>query len=193
MKKLTALLILLFSSSYADLTDEFNFCRDINDNKSRLECFDKIGSEKETIQTKSKWVLHTDVSKIDDSKRVILHVISSDEIEGVLGNNTNPVLLLRCQENKTEVFVNTDVFLGIGEISVTSRIDKQKAVTTKALTSSDNKAFFISKPISFIKNLMAGERVLFKLTPYNSSPIIFEFNIAGLESEIKPLREACNW
>jgi type VI secretion system protein VasI len=53
------------------------------------------------------------------------------------------VLLVRCQNARTEAFINWSSFLGSDNLNVTSRIDKAAAVTTSWNISTDHKASFV--------------------------------------------------
>jgi len=50
-----------------------------------------------------------------------------------------------------------------------------------------------SAPTSFIKLLMTGQTIVFRVTPFNESPLEFTMHLAGLEEALKPLRAACKW
>ena len=166
---------------------------------SRLICYDDLaksmGVDKPKISTtaKGKWEVSESTSPIDDSVTVVVKLYASDNILNAYGQFTIPTLILRCSENKTNAYVNWDMFLGMDSIKVLSRIDKQKAKTRSWYISTDNKAVFAPKNISFIKSLFGHDKLLQQLTPYGESPKITSFEIGGLKEAIKPLRKACGW
>ncbi|WP_425962120.1 type VI secretion system-associated protein TagO [Rhizobium nepotum] len=62
--------------------------------------------------------------------------------------------------------------------------------------STDNKslgAWDGGRAIPFIKKLILGKTLILQFTPYNESPKMAEFNIAGLDKAIEPLRAQCGW
>lgn len=103
-------------------------------------------------------------------------------------------LILRCKSNKTEAYINWQDYLG-SDAYVTTRIGDQDARNRKWSLSTDSQATFYpgGGDISFIKRLMDSDRLVAQVTPYNESPVTAVFDIRGLEEEIEPLREACNW
>jgi len=96
-------------------------------------------------------------------------------------------MILRCENNKTNAYIPTGMFLGTDSIRVTSRLGKNKAKKKNWNISTDNKALFVRKPIGFIKNLMKNKTLLLEFVPYAESRRLIEFDITGLPDEIKKL------
>ena len=91
-----------------------------------------------------------------------------------------------------------DLFLsdiqGFGVVDY--RVDDRKAASLHMEASTDNKALGLwngTTAIPFVKSLLEGETVVFRATPFNESPVEFSFELAGLETVLPPLREACEW
>jgi type VI secretion system protein VasI len=98
------------------------------------------------------------------------------------------------REKKTEVFINWDVYLGLEETSMLYRFDKQKAVERSWSISTDTKAVFYSgRDIDFVKAMTKADKMFARITPYNESPVSVTFDLAGLNSALKPLQQACGW
>lgn len=175
-------------------------CSEIKEGIKRLECFDSlvksqtITAKESKEETKNQWNIYVDTSKIDDSQKI--H-ISTQSIEPIVGRYSReqlyPTLWLRCQENRTDLFVVWDMFLGTNSISVTERIDAEKAKNSRWAISTDNKAIFKNNAIAFIKSLFGHDKLLLQLTPYGENTRIVEFSITGLEDIIEPLQKACHW
>lgn len=153
----------------------------------------------ETAGGTGRWVVSEDRSAFDDSRTVVLSMESDDDIRGQFGPSRPASLYLRCMENTTVVYlVLNDLFLsdiqGFGKVEY--RIDDGKAGSVSMTASTDNKALGLwngGSSIPFIKKLIEGERVVFRATPFNESPVEFVVDLAGLETAIVPLREACSW
>lgn len=200
MQKILLIGFLIISSIVsADINKSVAVCAALNDSVKRLDCFDSLakkeGLAEETTQTKtdSKWVMEESHSKIDDSRKVVIALKSSNEIEGRLSRLAPRTLILRCLENKTSVIVGLNMFLGSDPIRVTQRFDKKKATKRRWDLSTDHEAMFHRKPIGFIREIMKHKKLLLELIPYNESPRLLEFDISGLSNVIKPLQEACHW
>lgn len=150
-------------------------------------------------EIKPTWQTSSQTSKIDDSKNVWVMLESNDPVPGRFVSYDQAQLTIRCMENKTAVmFEFADNFLadiqGYGDI--TYRIDDRKAQKRGFQESTDNGALGLwsgGSSIPFIKSLMTGQTLFVRVVPFNEDPIDTEFNIAGLDKAITPLRKACAW
>ena len=113
-------------------------------------------------QTGDAWVVSDGIDPIDDSKTITL-LTKSQSGENHYGEKID--LIVRCNSSKVDLYLNWDVFLGT-DISVTTRIDKEKAVTEEWSISSNKKASFSYTPISLIKKLINADKYVAKVTPY---------------------------
>jgi len=174
-------------------------CATEESDASRLICYDALADyfgvqkPKTTTTTDGKWLVTESKSKIDDSVTVTLMLNSSETITTSYHQEVYPVMVLRCAENRTNAYVDWQMFLGMDSTRVLTRLDKQKARTRTWLLSTDNKATFAPKNIGFIKSMFGHEKILMQLTPYGESPRMATFEIGGLKEAIKPLRKACGW
>lgn len=140
------------------------------------------------------WKVDIKTSPIDDSKNVVISVNGNDSFRSSFGNVINPTLYIACRENKTELFIDWDVYLGLSETSMIHRIDKQKAIKREWSISTNTKAvFYDGNVIDFIRKLQNGNQLFAQITPYGESPVSTTFNLNGLSEVIKPLQESCNW
>jgi len=141
--------------------------------------------------TLDKWTVSKTKDSLTDNPTVIL---SLDAEDGYFGQyRKKPSMLLRCKDNKTELYISWDNYLGRKAL-VTSRIGTEKAQRKEWLLSTDSKAtFYPSTPILFIRKMTKTEKIIFEITPYNEAPVRAIFDVRGLEEKIKPLTEACNW
>ena len=152
-----------------------------------------VDINKVKTNNKGKWILDKEISQIDDSVNVTLYLQSEDSIQTQFKQTVKPSLILRCSENKTNTYINWDIFLGIDSTQILLRLDKNKATNERWSISTNNKAVFANKDIPFIKNLMKHNKLLAQITPYGESPVMTTFDIRGLKDMIKPLRKACGW
>ena len=109
--------------------------------------------------------------------------------------NEKASLRLRCLNDKTEIYVNWGAYLRgdrNSQLSVTHRIDNQKAVTNNWLLSTDNKAFFYNgNDIELIKSLIGKKKLIVQFTNNHTKTVTF--NLDKLDEEIQPLAKACSW
>ena len=102
--------------------------------------FDKINSD-------NKWIVSENINPLDDSKTIVL-LLQSKTGENHYGQEID--LVIRCNSSKVDVFIDWGVFLG-SDLTLTTRIDKEKAISEKWSTSSDKKASFSYKPVSLAR------------------------------------------
>lgn len=191
----------LFSliSSVANAQDPAS-CVNISNPDDRLNCFDAAFTEViETVETGGSWNVRIENSQLDDSKSVFMNVPSDEPLRGRFGSMEYGTLFVRCRENTTSVFV---VFGGHfmsdiqGKGRVDYRIDTASPQNVNMTASNDNNALGLwrgNQAIPFIRSLFGSERLLVRATPFSESSVEMTFNITGLEDQIQPLREACNW
>ncbi|MBI6628348.1 type VI secretion system-associated protein TagO [Pontibaca salina] len=196
MRGLMATTILMISMEAAAAQEE---CAKIADPDDRLNCFDHSYKVTEIVETASDWDVRIDKSKLDDSTTVVMAVDSDNSITQQLGGSSAGNLIIRCQENTTSIYLTwgghfmADIQ---GKGRVDYRIDDRKAARSSMRASTDNKALGLwngASSIPFIKAMFGGVSLYVRATPFSESPVEMTFNISGLEEEIAPLREACNW
>lgn len=186
-----------------DLIPALASCAKDRSPTTRLACFDALaakhaGPNTSTVtSTGSKWIVSSETSRIDDSKTVILRLRAENEVAGWPGKSVTPSLVIRCKERQTEAYFVTGmspmVEYGTDGATITLRIDKTAAFKLRAGKSTDGEALFLPSAVSQIKRMMTGSVLLFEFVPFNSSPQMATFQIAGLSDAVKPVKEACKW
>lgn len=173
-------------------------CSQIQSDSDRLACYDLQYKPAVSQAKKTAWNVTESQSKMDDSKTVVLHVESDEQIRKSFGGSETADLYIRCQEGKTSLyFVIADRFLatveGYGKVDY--RLDSEKPRSQEMDVSTDNKALGMwgASAISFAKKLIGHDSLVVRVTPYNESPVTATFKIAGLDEALKPLRAVCKW
>lgn len=200
MKRLILASFLIFSMGLnADLKEKMSGCSIIDSNEFRLKCYDRVYKEETTINTApkesgyiGKWGQSIDTDPMTDKTIVVLSLNSENRISNSF-SYVQPTLLIRCKNNRTEVFINWDVYLGLDSTSVTTRVDKNSKVTRSWGISTDTKATFAPYGYSFAKKLIGHKKLVAEVTPYGANPTTVTFNIDGIDNAIKPLRKECGW
>ncbi len=178
---------------------EFAKCAAIEGDLERLECYDALAKtnklDKPNIKPtqnkgNGKWLVESSINPVDDSRKVILY-LEADSGASQWGNKI--FLIVRCQSNKTEMFIKWHDYLG-SDVYVLTRIGSEKAETKEWNISTDSQgSFYPYKTISFLKRMMKANKLLAQVTPYNENPVTAIFNTTGMSNAIKPLRETCGW
>jgi len=156
-----------------------------------------LSSPKTSATTVSKWDISKDMSRIDDSTTIVLSLDAESAISGWPGKTNRPSLILRCKQKQTEAYIVTgmppQVEYGSDGATVTTRLDKDRAIKLRMSKSTDGEALFFGQSVGFIKSMLRKSTLLFDFTPFNSSPVMTTFDLRGIDEAIKPLRETCKW
>lgn len=175
-------------------------CAAKNGDAARLICYDTLARSlavdkpiSTVVHGSGKWKATIDRSPIDDSENVYLSVEAEETIRS--GYKTaKPTLNIRCAEQKTNVFITWDLYLGLESTQMLTRFDTAKATSDTWSISTNNTAVFVrGSDIGFAKKMMNHEKLLAQITPYGESPVMATFRVAGLSEAVKPLRKACGW
>lgn len=136
---------------------------------------------------------------MDDSRNVVLSVNANQAVRDKFDREYVPMLLLRCAEGETAIFINFDG-LFMADINmygnVQMRVDDQRAFNVSMRESTNNESLGLWRgagPVRVIRQLVGGEILTVRATPYSESPITTSFPIAGLGYDVTPLRQACRW
>ncbi len=187
---------------YADVDkNQMAQCAAISNTINRLECYDNLAKAEGLVSTntsrqvqQSNWRTNTKTDPLTDES-VYTAILVADE--GKAGPYRDDVaLVVRCQDNKTEMYIVWDAYLGRDSISTTYRIGKNPATTSSWSTSTDNKAaFFPGSPIGTLKQLIDSEDPTFvaNVTPYNANPVTAIFNTTGSDQALLDIRNGCSW
>jgi type VI secretion system protein VasI len=181
-------------------------CAALDDDKLRLACYDEAHRGAAAGPPgEGKWRVTQQVSKIDDSPEVFVAVEAADPLPGPEGRTSTGILMISCREG------NTDVFLNFGEhamtpkdagaardavATVTTRVDKNRARRIAMRPSRDRKALGLwsgRRAIPFVKDMLGATRLFVRASPPDEAALDMEFEIAGLDAAVKPLRQACRW
>ena len=177
-------------------------CHSIESPLDRLTCYDNQTDRtvEETIQNDvgKQFIVNVETSKLKDTTDIRISVLSENAVMDKYAiRRKYKRLLFQCVENTTSWVLVTDNYMSdrYENKVIEYRIDNEKSKKKKLNTSTDGRHLGLSgsASISFIKTLFNKTTLVVRYIPYNESRKTVEFNIAGLEEVIKPLRNACNW
>lgn len=134
------------------------------------------------------WVESEEVDPITEkTTRVISRLANANDPVGA------PSLHIRCKNNRTELFVNWNTYIGRAA-RVVSRIDDHLFGETGWEVSTDNTStFYPDSPIPITKRLIESERYAVRARNMSSQEFTAVFELDGIAGAIKPIRELCNW
>ena len=178
-------------------------CKSIEGAAERLACFDsaKAPNLNETNGSVglSNWRSTIEKSELTDSLNVILSVTSEDVVSCGRVTEQSAILVVRCTEDTTAIFVSTDCqlasgFQGYGNVEY--RVDDNsmgKAAMDVDTSSTSLGLWSGASAIPLIKKILGGKDLILRFTPYNSIPVTVKFSIEGFNEAIVPLRRQCGW
>jgi len=185
--------------AYAEVDKGLVQCAAAENPISRLACFDRLASDRGASANTSpstppgagKWQTNTKTDPLTD-KAVYTAAVFADTAEGKFGKPIG--LFVRCKDNRTEMYVTWNSYLGRDEAMVTYRIDKEPAKASRWGLSTDNTAtFFPGSPVPTLKKLANSSSFVANLTPYNDNPITAVFDMTGADKALADIRKGCNW
>ena len=155
----------------------------------------EIQATSEPQVSQNKWQYHHEKNPIDDSFTVVAYV-ESDEPLKLDGIQTRPSLVMRCQENKFDVYFTLgnsvdSVGKDYKSSNITLRFDSEKAVDYSMRRSDDLQTLFFRNPIEMIDPLLKHDKLALKFTTTNKNVAFVSFDIRGLQYVISPLENAC--
>lgn len=171
-------------------------CTRIASPERRLACYDSIAGRAAQPAPApvpatglGAWDVSDTTNPLNDSRQVILGLASSS---GQSKFGRPIVLILRCRDQKVEVFINWDSYLSDDGGRVTVRVGSDEAKTSQWQLSSDKEAtFYPGDAGQFVQRLTAAPRLVAQTTPYEESPIMAIFDLTGLPKAVQPFAEAC--
>lgn len=202
MRKSTLALCALFATNSwaSDVSkDDLVVCAAKSNAVQRLECFDaiamKAGATATTANTTNpnagKWITKTTSDPLTD-KNIYFAQIIADSGRGRFAPEI--AMIVRCKDNKTEMFINWGSFLGTDGIDVTHRVGKSDSERKEWSVSTDHKAsFFPGSPIATLKEIIESDTFVANVTPYSESPITAVFDTKGAGVALADIRSGCGW
>lgn len=134
------------------------------------------------------WQLRTDTSPIDDSKSYFLSRDAEDPIGSGFMSST-PSIMIRYKEGDLEVYITFGTYLGSDSTMVTTRLGSSPATQREWGLSTDGKAIFCpTDNAQFVRQLLANDRLVIRLTPFGESPVTSTFDLTGLSEAIAPMQ-----
>ncbi|MGH8501036.1 MAG: type VI secretion system-associated protein TagO [Gammaproteobacteria bacterium] len=166
-------------------------CASIPGSVERLACFDNVAAN-----IAGSWRIASQTSPTDGSRSIYLHLDASGLTFDRARQPIRPTLWIRCQDNRTSLYVAWDAYLGTYYADVRYRVDSAPVGTESWLLADDKEAAGLwndAAAIPFIKALFGGEELVMNVTPYNDRVLTGQFELAGIEQAIAPVREVCGW
>ncbi len=178
---------------------ELQRIRAITDDTQRLAAYDKlvdVGSQTSEAVRAGKWQTSRSTSPMDDQPVVALSLKAETPITGWPEKRHTPTLMIRYKEGKLVAYVVTGFTPNVEDIdtaTATLRYDSDKAVNIRMDKSTDGEALFWQKPEQAVRRMASAQQLVFRFTPFNSSPATTTFDLTGLSDAMTAIENVSNW
>ena len=106
-----------------------------------------------------------------------------------------PLLVVRCVDQRTDVFVYTDSAAAMEaqdeDHTVRISLDGAESRTERWPDSSAHDALFAPRGAQMLDELSRARTLSFTYTPHNAVPVVAHFDLAGLQERLAPAQRAC--
>jgi type VI secretion system protein VasI len=173
-------------------------CGKIDDDLSRLACFDALHARVQGAPSVSPpvkgvglWEVSTGRSIIDDSTSVTALLTASQPV-GTGYKKSSPTVVARCKEGDLDFYIVWGMFIGSSEHQVTMRLDADDARIDTWSVSTDHKATFYSGKVTVLfEALTKTKKLVVRTTPFGESPVMTSFDISGFANVRPAILKAC--
>lgn len=138
-----------------------------------------------------RWTVTSSKSEMTDLETVIGRLAADSALPGGLGSVT-PVLILRCQDKKFDVFIDTKMVLEGGPPNRVRWDDREPIDDYSWSRSSDLQALFTSSATTFVEVAMKAKRLRFEFSAFQSGSRVASFSLAGLSAILPRFQKACD-
>lgn len=115
----------------------------------------------------------------------------------LLAKRVRPVLTVRCEAGRTEVFVLTESAAVIegddGKHTVRVGFDAGSDLTQRWMASADYDALFAPDAVRLAQQIANARTMRFAFTPYGAVPAVARFDVGGFDTLIGTIAKACRW
>lgn len=151
-----------------------------------------------TLPAPSPWLVSRDPAEMDDSPTFTAVLLASDPFSNSLGQEYIPMLILRCRERKTDVFVRTGMqphveYGKLREATVRLRFDRSAAITQVWRESTSGEALGSPNPITLARRIARTSVLRFEFTPFMAGRQTVRFVLRDAAAQVKALAETCRW
>lgn len=166
-------------------------CPSIADDAARLRCYDEMSKSAPSTAPQTpatpliEWKIEEQPSPIDDKPEVYANIVS---------NEKKLILALRCKENRTEVIIAPDIYVGSSDdADVTYRINSEPAVREKWSSSTNGRAAFSPQAIVFARKLPDNGKLFFRIDGFNGVRSQDTFDLGNVTAARAKVSAACGW
>jgi hypothetical protein len=142
-----------------------------------------------------RWSTENQASWLENRRRGAAFELLSENIVKTSFGPARPTLVIRCTSQRIEAFVITGSPMKIDPRvdgkTVTISMDGEPVRTEHWTDSDDRKAVFAPDAAAFTQRLRTARTLQFGYSPHNSSDVVAQFHVAGLDALIGAAPRHC--
>jgi len=132
----------------------------------------------------------------DGSKTIAFELTARNDV-GVWMKRVRPLLVVRCLARETEVFVAIGSAASIEQQAeshaVRLQFDDAEPVAEPWSDSVSSQELYAPDGVTFARRLARAATLRFGFTPYNSRPVVAEFDVRGFDQLVGLVAGTCGW
>ena len=148
------------------------------------------------IEEAPGWIIPRRAGYASDGSRLLTLQVAALRDVQVSREYIRPVLAVRCLSRRTEVFVSlgTSAQIEAGDTNrVTVQLDSQTPSAQQWLRTHTYQELFAPDGLALARQLAAASLMRFTFTPFNSRPVVAEFNVKGFDEHVAMVARTCGW
>jgi len=129
------------------------------------------------------------------TKKTAVFEVAAERPVAVWNDSVTPLLVVRCMDKRTDVFVYTETAARIEmedeNHSVRIAVDDEQAVDQRWPDSVEHDALFAPDGAALARRLMSAGMLRIGFTPHNAPAVTAVFDVHGLAERMKPVEKLC--
>jgi hypothetical protein len=142
-----------------------------------------------------KWTSKHQARWAGTTRKTAVMEVAAERPVAVWNDTVTPLLIVRCMDKRTDVFVYTETAARIEaedeNHTVKIALDDDAASHERWPDSVEHDALFAPDGASLARRLMTAGTLRFSFTPHNAAPVTAVFNVHGLAEQLKPVAKHC--
>lgn len=143
-----------------------------------------------------KWTGSGRPQWMSDGSRMVAFELPAENSIPVWQHRVRPTLTVRCLSGTTDVFVSSGWAASVETAdrhTVRLGFDADDEILQEWLDSEDYKALFAPDGVAMARRLARARTLRFGFTPFNTSPVVVDFDVRGLDAKIGSVARLCRW
>ncbi len=198
MKTFVLMLALLPFAVNAFGDKEAAACAADKNTVTRLSCFDKLAAHPSqapsATEALEKPVSGAWINRVRADRKTGRPAHTAVLLSGPSKNapGKSMALIAQCANNKTDLWIDWEPYIGNSGAEVTYQIDKEKAKAT-VWTLSTKASLSPSSPVDLLKSIAQSTSFVVNVTPDKASPVTAVFDTTGADVALADIRKDCGW